>query len=96
MVNKMDEQITVYQLTKEIKDIDVLLKDLRHERERIRIGFLDSETPRLMSLLTDTIEVFEASKAEWKDARKQLKHLKKEEKRLKESVEAAEIPPSLR
>jgi len=95
------KNITGSQITKEIKNIDGLLKDLRHERERIRVGFLDSETPKLMNLLNDTIKVFEAFKAEWKDARKRLKHLKyleKEEKRLKEEIaakklEAAEIKP---
>ena len=97
----MTKNITVSQATKEIKNIDALLKDLLAYRERVRIGFLDSETPRLMSLLNDTIEVFEGFKVEWKDARKRLKRLKKEEKQLKESVEAAEkldaaeIPPSL-
>lgn len=85
----MTKNITVSQITKEIKNIDALLKDLRGYRERVKIGFLNGNTPRLMNLLADTIEVFEAFKAEWKDTRKRLKHLKKEEKRLKESVEAA-------
>jgi len=88
----MMKNITFSQITKEIKSIDGLLKDLRHERERVKIGFLDSDTPRLMNLLNDTIDVFEAFKAEWKDARKRLRHLKyleRKEKRLKESVEAA-------
>ena len=97
----MTKSITVSQATKEIKNIDALLKDLLAYRERVKIGFLNGDTPRLMSLLTDTIDVFEAFKTEWKDARKRLRHLKKEEKRLKESVETAEkletaeIPPSL-
>jgi len=88
----MTKNITFSQITKEIKNIDVLLKDLLAYRERVKIGFLNGNTPRLLSLLNDTIEVFEAFKAEWKDARKRLQHLKyleRKEKQLKESVEAA-------
>lgn len=84
----MSEEITIPQL----KQIDALLKDLRHERERVRIGFLDSETPRLLNLLNDIVSTMEYLQTEFEKGKRELRRLKRKERKLKEKRELKPVP----
>jgi hypothetical protein len=89
----MEKLITLKELNRTIKNNRKLLEDLKLERERVRIGFLGGETPRLMALLTDTINVIETLTGEFIAGRRQLKRLKRLQKEKRELTEALEPQP---
>lgn len=88
----MERNITVKELNETIKNNRKLLEDLKLERERVRIGFLDSETPRLMKLLTDTINLIEKLTGDLIAGRRELKRVLRKERKLTKAQEP-EIKP---
>jgi len=102
MSEKLDEANKIRQDAKTVrKDIDETIKthrkliaDLKSERERVRIGFLNGETPRLMSLLTDSITVLETYINKLKKQRKRVKQLEKllKLRNVKRKEQAVPVP----
>jgi RNase adaptor protein for sRNA GlmZ degradation len=66
------------------KNVESVLKRLDHEYERVKIGFLDAETPRLLALLDETRSTIRTLSKELKAEEKRLKHLKRYHKTLQE------------
>jgi len=95
---KETRTLMIMELNKQIKETRTLIVDLRYERERVRIGFLDSETPRLMNLLNDTVRFFEKLTKEAITRRRELKRLQKENHNLETEIKPIPLvePPSKR
>lgn len=95
----MEEEITIEEINNHMRDLkksnknaDSVLVKLRHERERVRIGFLGGETPRLMALLTESIETLEYQKSEAKVLIKKFLYQRREIKRLRRLIKEHETP----
>ena len=66
------------------KNVESVLKTLDDEYERVKIGFLDAETPRLLALLDELRSTIRTLRDKLKKQEKRLKHLKRYHKTLQE------------
>lgn len=102
----MSETITIEEINKNIRDIDKHIRNikksnenadhvtekLRDEYARVKTGFLNGETPRLLALLAEGAHALEYLKHESKVMLKKLVYCRREHKRLQKLIKEAEMP----